>query len=80
MNRETFIATYADLRAAALSSRDGRIAPEHREEILEAHGVSEEELLRFVEIHGRDVEYMAEVWGEVEERLAGRALESDTAP
>lgn len=79
IDRETFVATYVDLRAAALSTADGRITPERREEILRAHGVTEEDLLAFAEVHGRDVEYMAEVWSEIEQRLDLRTAPGDTA-
>jgi hypothetical protein len=69
IERESFIATYVDLRRAALQNPGAQIGPPQRDEVLARHGVSEEDLLSFVEVHGRDVDYMAGVWGEVEARL-----------
>jgi len=68
-DRDTFIATYVDLRREALTSPSGVVGPERRDEILSRHGVTEEDLLSFVDAHGRDVAYMAGLWGEVEQRM-----------
>jgi len=69
IDRETFIATYVDLREAAIATPDFRVPPERREEILAAHGVDAESLIRFAEAHGTDLDYMNAVWIEVEARL-----------
>jgi hypothetical protein len=69
IDRETFIDTFVDLRSTALKNPGTRITPEQRTEILAKHGVSEEDLLHFADVHGRDVDYMADVWSEVETRL-----------
>jgi hypothetical protein len=69
MERDRFIATYVELRTTALRNPGGRITPAQKEEILARNGVTEDELLEFAEVHGRDVDYMARVWGEVEGRL-----------
>lgn len=69
IDRETFVATYVDLRKAAIRTPEFRITPEAREEILARHGVVGEDLIRFAEAHGRDLELMNEVWLEVEARL-----------
>jgi hypothetical protein len=69
IDRETFVQTYVDLRKAALQNMDRQLKPTQRDEVLSRHGVSEEDLLGFVDVHGRDVDYMASVWGEVEARL-----------
>lgn len=75
MDREAFIATYVDLRAAAIRAEDHRLSDELRSEILARHGVTEEGLLAFAEVHGGDVTFMRDVWDEVEERLdAARVL------
>jgi hypothetical protein len=70
VDRETFIATYVDLRNAALLSDDFQVAADQRAEILSRHGVDGEGLVRFAEAHGRDMEFMNAVWSEVEARLA----------
>jgi hypothetical protein len=69
IDRETFIATYVDLRAAAVTTPDFRLPPDVREEILARHGVSGEDLVGFAPAYGRDLELMNEVWTEVERRL-----------
>lgn len=69
VDRETFIATYVELRAAAIRMATAELSDEARSEILARNGVSEESLLAFVEAHGEDVEFMRALWDEVEARL-----------
>jgi hypothetical protein len=66
IDRETFVATYVDLRMAAIASPDFRVTSEERAEVLARHGVDGEDLVRFAEVHGRDLELMTEIWTEVE--------------
>jgi hypothetical protein len=80
VDRETFIQTYVDLRVAALDSPNRTISAERRQQILAAHGVTEADLLAFVEAYGEDVDAMTAVWTEVEERLAKRGAGTSTAP
>ena len=75
--RDVFIGTYAELRMAALRSPDGRVSPQAKEEILEANGVTEDDLLEFVDAHGPRVQFMVEVWGEIDDTL--RALRTEAA-
>jgi hypothetical protein len=79
IDREVFIETYVDLRVAAAQAGDFVVPTEEREEILARHGVTAESLLRFADVHGRDVEFMNEVWAEVERRLAERQPSEDSA-
>src|SRR5688572_27915103 len=72
MDRETFIATYVDLREAAIVMPEFRVTDEQRAEILSRHGVDSESLIRFADAHGSDLDYMNEVWTEVETRIEGR--------
>jgi hypothetical protein len=70
ISRERFIEVYVALRSEAHSpDAPGEIDPEVRDRILAEHGVEAEELIHFVEVHGEDLQYMFEVWSEVEERL-----------
>lgn len=69
IDRETFVATYVDLRRAALTSPDGELDDEARTEVLERHGVTEEDLLDFADAHGRDVDFLRSLWTEVEARM-----------
>jgi hypothetical protein len=77
IDREVFIEAYVDLRVAAHESDEFAVSPEVREAILARHGVSEERLLHFAEVHGPDSELMNEIWVEVERRLAERRPSDD---
>lgn len=66
---ETFIATYVDLRMTALSTEIGELDDALRAEVLERNGVTEEDLVAFVELHGEDVSLMQEIWDEIESRM-----------
>jgi hypothetical protein len=72
IHRDVFIDTYVDLRLAALAAEEFVITPEQRLEILSRRGVDEERLLGFADVHGADVDFMNEVWAEVERRLDER--------
>lgn len=77
IDRETFIETYVDLRVAAVQSEAFRASDEQRAEILARHGVAAESLLEFADAHGRDTDFMNEIWSEVETRLEARAAEGE---
>lgn len=69
IDRETFIQAYVDLRVAALDTDSSRLAAADRERILDDLGITGEDLLDFVRAHAAELEYMREVWNEVELRL-----------
>jgi hypothetical protein len=69
IEREDFISTYVDLRTAAADTDTLRIGDTERAEVLARHGVTGEDLSRFVEVYAEDLEFMREVWNEVEVRL-----------
>ena len=69
IEREQFIQTYVDLRVGALTDEARQISDEARDRVLAEHGVTEDELLAFADVHGRDVDFMKDVWDEVERRL-----------
>jgi hypothetical protein len=66
IDRAVFIQTYADLRIAAVATDSQRIAVFDRDSILTAHGVNASELELFAEVHAADLDFMREVWNEVE--------------
>ena len=78
--RDVFVGTYVELRMAALHSLDGRVSPEVKGEILEANGVTEADLLDYVDIHGARVQFMVEVWAEIDDTLRTLRTEDDPAP
>jgi hypothetical protein len=78
IDRETFIATYVELRAVTIRSDSFAISDAQRADVLARHGVTEAQLLGFAELHGQDVPFMRSVWDEVEARLdAQRVLPAD---
>lgn len=79
VDRETFVSVWVDLRLAALAAPTRRLDPETRERIVQRRGTTEEELLAFVEAHGRDIAYMEGVWQDVEERMNELSAAADTA-
>ena len=70
IDRETFVATYVDLRRTALSSPGQTLTDTDRERVLRQNAVSEGELIAFAEARGGDASYMLRVWEEVGARLA----------
>jgi hypothetical protein len=77
--RDVFVAAYVDLRLAALESEDFKVTPAQRDEILSRHGTDQEGLLRFAEVHGPDLEYMSDVWAEIERVMQERTPSEATA-
>ena len=75
---EDFIATYVDLRAAALITEDGQVTEVGRSEVLDRHGISEEDLISFAETYGEDLTFMQEIWNEIELRLENTGSSPDT--
>jgi hypothetical protein len=70
IDRETFVATYVDLRRTALSSPGQTLTDADRERVLRQNAVSEDELIAFADAWGGDTSYMTGVWEDVGARLA----------
>ena len=75
---EAFIETYVDLRAAALITEDGQVTEVGRSEVLDRHGISEEDLISFTQAYGEDLMFMQELWNEIELRLDNTRSSPDT--
>lgn len=73
LSDDRFVQIVVELRQGAKNAEGGD-AGERRKAILERHGVTEEDLLRYVEIRGTDVDAMVEVWSAID-----KALNSDSA-
>jgi hypothetical protein len=71
ISRESFIEAYVELRMAALGSPGEQLALEERDRILEEMGLVEEDLLKFVESRGRDLQFMRRVT-HLQRRALGR--------
>ena len=74
--REVFIGAYLNLRIAALRSGTTEIEGDVRDSILAVYGVTGEELLEFVDTYGENVEFMRDLWTEIDGQLSER-LEQD---
>lgn len=68
--REAFIGAYLDLRTEAVSSGSTEISDEVRDSILSVYGVNAQDLLDFIDTHGENVEFMSDLWTEIETRMA----------
>jgi antitoxin (DNA-binding transcriptional repressor) of toxin-antitoxin stability system len=72
ISAEAFVAAYVDLRVRALRTPGGDVTDAGRDSILTSHGITEQDLLAFVERHGRDVPMISEVWDSVDSKLRQR--------
>jgi hypothetical protein len=70
ITREQFTAAWIDLRFAALEAGRPEPTPEARDSVLAAHDLSATDLFDFLEVHGRDVDYMRELWEALEDTVA----------
>lgn len=66
---DVFVQTYVELRMESFDNTPRIITTGERDRILQAHDVSEEELRLFLEVHGPDVEYMRDLWAEIEAQI-----------
>lgn len=74
IERDVFIDAYVDLRVAALRTDSQRIAHEDRVEILSRHGITDQDLLDFADVNAGRLDFMRDVWNEVEVRLEGESM------
>ena len=69
IDREVFVGVYSDLRIAAVATDSGSISFSGRDSILDAVGVTEEDLTIFLEEHVEALEFMRDVWNDIELRM-----------
>lgn len=69
VSRARFVDTYVDLRVEALRAESETLTDSARATVLARHGVTQEELLDFAEAMGGDLDYMRDIWNEIETRL-----------
>jgi len=69
ITREQFIPAFVDLRVAALRHPAGTLPVGARDSILDIHGLSPEQMLGFVQNHAAELEFMRDLWNEIEIRL-----------
>jgi len=78
--RELFIDAYVDLRVEALQRPSGVLTAEESEPVLRRHGVTNQDLRNFIEVHARDMPYMSDLWSEIERRIRERMGSSTVTP
>jgi hypothetical protein len=64
-----FIEVYVALRMAALEAGTDQLPTDERDRILAEHDVTENDLLEFVEVHGRNAQFMHGVWDSIEGKI-----------
>jgi len=69
IDRDVFISTYVELRMAAMDADTMRVGDEQRSEILSRNGVTEHDLVAFANVHAADMEFMRDIWNDIESRL-----------
>lgn len=79
LDRETYITVLVELRVAARDAADPAEYHRRKQEILDRHGASDEDMMRFTEAHGGNVRLMAEIWDTVHARVeAALAASAET--
>ena len=63
IDRATFISTYVALSTADMENLDAR------DHILDSLNVSQQDLESFATYHGEDVDFMADLWGEIQSQI-----------
>ena len=69
ISADDFVHAYVELRRVGLGSAQGEILPEARDSVLDALGLTEEDLLTFVDVWGEDRVVMESVWAAVDSLL-----------
>ena len=69
IDREVLVGVYSDLRIAAVETDSGSISFSGRDSILDAIDVTEQDLTLFLQAHVEDLEFMRDVWNDIELRM-----------
>lgn len=69
ISRDAFMEAYMELRVVGLSVGGREMTLSIRNQVLDSLGLTPEDLLHFVEVHGTDVDYMRSLWTEVDSLL-----------
>jgi hypothetical protein len=72
IDRDAFVAAYVDLRISALETDEQAMTDSLRAVVLGRHGLAPEDLIHFAEVHARDLEFMRDVWNDVEAQMDAR--------
>ncbi|MFC1575050.1 hypothetical protein ACFL5A_00185 [Gemmatimonadota bacterium] len=80
ITREAFVEAYVELRVAGLTTIDQEIPLAERDRILAEQGLTDQDLLRFIEVWGQDAALMEELWKELDDRLREAERDWDDEP
>ena len=80
IDREAFIQAYMELRAAGVVTPDQSLHPAEADRILAEQGLTDQDLLDFVEAWGRDPVFMENLWTEVDDRMRESRRNRDEEP
>ena len=69
ISREQFVEAYVELRSISQRYMDDDVPLAERDRVLQELGLTPEDLLEFVDVHGADATFMHEVWEEVDTRF-----------
>ena len=72
ISREAFAKAYIHLRMTALQAEGQEMTLSNRNQVLDSLGLEEEDLIHFVEVHGTDVQFMRNLWEEIDSILDAR--------
>jgi hypothetical protein len=65
ISEDMFVAAMAQLNHARTGTLDGELTNEERARILARHGLEEDDLLTFAEVHGGEIAFMLRILDEV---------------
>lgn len=80
MDRETFIEAYMELRAAGLTTPDQTVDLTERDRILAERGLTDQDMMDFVEAWGRDPAFMEALWTEIDDRMRNTRRDQEEEP
>ena len=69
ISKDAFVEAYVELRTVGLRAPQMEISLAARDSVLSSLGLTQEDLLTFVDVWGRDGEYMEGVWAAVDSLL-----------
>jgi len=67
---DSFVEAMVALRTSPVMGTSGFLPAGEPERILGEHGLTPEDLRRFVEVHGANVPMMTDLWTQIESRVA----------
>jgi hypothetical protein len=67
--RDVFVQAYVELRMEAFDNTPKIITNAEKDLILNQRGISEDDMRHFIEVHGPDLEFMRDLWADIEAQI-----------